>query len=285
METMSIIEKLKKGDGRLSKSHRKIAAFISDQYDKAVFMTAARLGEVLDISESTVVRFATSLGYEGYPQMQKALKEIVRHRLTSAQRFEISVDMAPEDTVKAVLNTDMRNIRTTLQQLNEQVFMQVVETISSSRSIYVLGLRSAAPLSAFFGYYLHYIFDDVRVVNAINNDVFEIISRIGPEDTLIAISFPRYSSRTLESMRFANSRGAKVVALTDGPLSPLHDYSDLCLDAQTEMASFADSMAAPMSLVNALLAALGVQNQERLNDSFEQLEEIWDKYRVYANRE
>ncbi|MDD2429247.1 MAG: MurR/RpiR family transcriptional regulator [Eubacteriales bacterium] len=285
METMSIIEKLKKGDGRLSKSHRKIAAFISDQYDKAVFMTAARLGEVLDISESTVVRFATSLGYEGYPQMQKALKEIVRHRLTSAQRFEISVDMAPEDTVKAVLNTDMRNIRTTLQQLNEQVFMQVVETISSSRSIYVLGLRSAAPLSAFFGYYLHYIFDDVRVVNAINNDVFEIISRIGPEDTLIAISFPRYSSRTLESMRFANSRGAKVVALTDGPLSPLHDYSDLCLDAQTEMASFADSMAAPMSLVNALLAALGVQNQDRLNDSFEQLEEIWDKYRVYANRE
>lgn len=285
METMSIIEKLKKGDGRLSKSHRKIAAFISDQYDKAVFMTAARLGEVLDISESTVVRFATSLGYEGYPQMQKALKEIVRHRLTSAQRFEISVDMAPEDTVKAVLNTDMRNIRTTLQQLNEQVFMQVVETISSSRSIYVLGLRSAAPLSAFFGYYLHYIFDDVRVVNAINNDVFEIISRIGPEDTLIAISFPRYSSRTLESMRFANSRGAKVVALTDGPLSPLHDYSDLCLDAQTEMASFADSMAAPMSLVNALLAALGVLNQDRLNDSFEQLEEIWDKYRVYANRE
>ncbi len=285
METKGIIEKLNKSDARLSKSHRKIAAFIADQYDKAVFMTAARLGEVLNISESTVVRFAASLGYEGYPQMQKSLQEIVRHRLTSAQRFEISGDMTPEDTVKAVLNTDLRNIRTTMQQLNEQVFMQVVETISAARSIYVLGLRSAAPLSAFFGYYLHYIFDDVRIVNAAGNDVFEMISRISPQDALIAISFPRYSSRTLESMRFANSRGAKVIGLTDGPLSPLHDYSDLCLDAQTEMASFADSMAAPMSLVNALLAALGVLNQKKLNDSFEQLEEIWDKYRVYANKE
>ena len=248
-------------------------------------MTAARLAEVVQTSESTVVRFATALGYDGYPQMQKTLQEIVRHRLTSAQRFEMTTELNVRDTVQAVLSMDMRNIRSTLDQIDPVAFERVVEAISHSKSVYVLGLRSAAPLADFFAHYLHYIFDDVRIVNAMNHDIFENISRIGAKDTLIAISYPRYSNRTLESMHFARSRGATVIGLTDGPLSPLHEASDICLDAQTEIASFVDSMAAPMSLINALLTALGVRNRESLTGNFNELEGIWDKYRVYANKE
>lgn len=280
----NVIEKLNRNGNKLSKSHRKIASFISENYDKAVFMTASRLGEVVNISESTVVRFATALGYDGYPQMQKALQEIVRHRLTSTQRFELSAELSQDELLDTALKTDIRNIRTTLDQLDRKVFSGIVDEISRAQTIYVLGLRSAAPLAEFLGYYLHYIFDDVRIVNAMSNNVFETISRIRPTDALFAISFPRYSSRTLESMNFARSRGAKVLALTDGPLSPLHEQADLCMDAQTDMTSFVDSVAAPMSLVNALLMALGMKNRETLSRNFRELEEIWDKYRVYAGK-
>lgn len=285
MENAAIIEKLNRKGGRLSKSHRKLAAFIAEHYDTAVYMTAARLAEVVDISESTVVRFATALGYDGYPEMQATLREIVRHRLTNAQRLQMRAEMSIEDSVSMALSGDIRNIRTTLDQLDIGVFKQVVEVLSTARTIYVLGMRSAAPLASFFAHYLQYIFDGVRFINPVANDVFETISRISEEDTLFAISYPRYSNRTLEAMAFARSRGAKVLALTDGPLSPLFDASDLCLVAQTEMASFADSMAAPMSLINALLAALGVRNREMLNRNFSKLEEIWDKFRIYANKE
>lgn len=285
MEQPTLIDKLNKNGSRLSKSHRKLAEFISQHYDKAVFMTAARLAQVVGISESTVVRFATALGYEGYPQMQRTMQEIVRHRLTSAQRFAMTTDLPVKDAIDSVLRMDMRNIRTTLEQINEEAFDRAVDIISSARSIYVLGLRSAAPLAAFFTHYLHYIFNDVRTVKDLSHDIFETISRIDKQDVLIAISFPRYSNRTLESMHFAHSRGATVIGLTDGPLSPLHDASDICLDAQTEIASFVDSMAAPMSLVNALLTALGIRNQETLTSNFSDLEGIWDKYRIYAGRE
>lgn len=285
MENTAIIEKLNLKGGRLSKSHRKLASFITEHYDIAVFMTAARLAEVVDISESTVVRFATALGYDGYPEMQATLKEIVRHRLTSTQRLQMRAEMSIDESVNMALSSDIRNIRTTLDQLDMNVFKQVVEVLSNARTIYVLGMRSAAPLASFFAHYLHYIFNDVRFINPVTNDVFETISRISAEDTLFAISYPRYSNRTLESMAFARSRGAKVLGLTDGPLSPLIDASDLCLVAQTEMASFADSMAAPMSLINALLTALGARNRDMLNKNFSDLEEIWDKFRIYANKE
>lgn len=285
MENQTILEKLNLKGGRLSKSHRKLAAFISEHYDTAVFMTAARLAGVVGISESTVVRFATALGYEGYPEMQATLREIVRHRLTNAQRFQLSEDMSIEESATMALNSDLRNIRTTLEQLDMPAFRQVVQTLSDSRAIYVLGMRSAAPLASFFAHYLHYIFDDVRFINPVTHDVFETISRITGQDTLFAISYPRYSNRTLEAMAFAKSRGAHVLGLTDGPLSPLVEASDLCLVAQTEMASFADSMAAPMSLINALLTALGVYNREVLRKNFSGLEEIWDKFRIYAGRE
>lgn len=278
-----MIQRLNLSGSRLSKSHRRIAEYILQHYDKAVFMTAAKLGEMVNVSESTVVRFAVALGYEGYPELQQALQELVRHRLTATQRFEMSSDISQEEVLSTVLKADMQNIRSTIDGIDNAAFLRAVQVISGARRIYILGLRSAAPLAQFAGYYLHYIFDDVRVVAAGSTDVFEAISRIEASDVLLGISFPRYSSRTIEAMSFARSRHAQVIGLTDGPMSPLHEVADICLSMRTDMASFVDSMAAPMSVINALIVALGIQNREALNARFKQLEEVWDAYSVYMN--
>ena len=281
--TQDMIQRLNLSGSRLSKSHRRIAEYILQHYDKAVFMTAAKLGEMVNVSESTVVRFAVALGYEGYPELQQALQELVRHRLTATQRFEMSSDIRQEEVLSTVLKADMQNIRSTIDGIDNAAFLRAVQVISGARRIYILGLRSAAPLAQFAGYYLHYIFDDVRVVAAGSTDVFEAISRIEASDVLLGISFPRYSSRTIEAMSFARSRHAQVIGLTDGPMSPLHEVADICLSMRTDMASFVDSMAAPMSVINALIVALGLQNREALNARFKQLEEVWDAYSVYMN--
>ena len=281
--TQDMIHRLNLSGSRLSKSHRRIAEYILQHYDKAVFMTAAKLGEMVNVSESTVVRFAVALGYEGYPELQQALQELVRHRLTATQRFEMSSDISQEEVLSTVLKADMQNIRSTIDGIDNAAFLRAVQVISGARRIYILGLRSAAPLAQFAGYYLHYIFDDVRVVAAGSTDVFEAISRIEASDVLLGISFPRYSSRTIEAMSFARSRHAQVIGLTDGPMSPLHEVADICLSMRTDMASFVDSMAAPMSVINALIVALGIQNREALNARFKQLEEVWDAYSVYMN--
>ena len=281
--TQDMIQRLNLSGSRLSKSHRRIAEYILQHYDKAVFITAAKLGEMVNVSESTVVRFAVALGYEGYPELQQALQELVRHRLTATQRFEMSSDISQEEVLSTVLKADMQNIRSTIDGIDNAAFLRAVQVISGARRIYILGLRSAAPLAQFAGYYLHYIFDDVRVVAAGSTDVFEAISRIEASDVLLGISFPRYSSRTIEAMSFARSRHAQVIGLTDGPMSPLHEVADICLSMRTDMASFVDSMAAPMSVINALIVALGIQNREALNARFKQLEEVWDAYSVYMN--
>ena len=278
--TQDMIQRLNLSGSRLSKSHRRIAEYILQHYDKAVFMTAAKLGEMVNVSESTVVRFAVALGYEGYPELQQALQELVRHRLTATQRFEMSSDISQEEVLSTVLKADMQNIRSTIDGIDNAAFLRAVQVISGARRIYILGLRSAAPLAQFAGYYLHYIFDDVRVVAAGSTDVFEAISRIEASDVLLGISFPRYSSRTIEAMSFARSRHAQVIGLTDGPMSPLHEVADICLSMRTDMASFVDSMAAPMSVINALIVALGIQNREALNARFKQLEEERDANRV-----
>ena len=214
---------------------------------------------------------------------EQALQELVRHRLTATQRFEMSSDISQEEVLSTVLKADMQNIRSTIDGIDNAAFLRAVQVISGARRIYILGLRSAAPLAQFAGYYLHYIFDDVRVVAAGSTDVFEAISRIEASDVLLGISFPRYSSRTIEAMSFARSRHAQVIGLTDGPMSPLHEVADICLSMRTDMASFVDSMAAPMSVINALIVALGIQNREALNARFKQLEEVWDAYSVYMN--
>ena len=284
-ETQNLIERLNLSGKRLSKSHRRIAEYIMAHYDKAVFMTAATLGEMVDVSESTVVRFAMALGYEGYPQLQHSLQELVRHRLTAVQRFEMTSDIPEDQVLSTVLKADMLNIRHTVEQIDDEAFKDVADRLLHADSIYVLGLRSAAPLAQFFGYYLHFIFDDVRVVASGTSDVFETISRIRPTDVLIGISFPRYSSRTLEAMRFAHESGAQVIGLTDGPMSPLHKAADICLSARTDMASFVDSLVAPLSVINALLVALAIKKRDDLSRHFEKLEGIWDAYSVYINKE
>ena len=280
-DMQDMIDRLNQSGKRLSKGHRKIAQYIVEHYDKAVFMTASKLGESVGVSESTVVRFASAMGYEGYPQLQRSLQELVSHRLTANQRFEMSTEIDPREALGVVLKSDMQNLRATMEQMDASIFEDVVNRLLSAKSIYVMGLRSAAPLAQFMGYYLNYIFDNVHLVSSGATDVFEEISKLKENDVLVGISFPRHSTRTLEAMRFAKRCGAQVVAITDGPMSPLADMADATLTARTDMASFVDSLAAPLSLINALLVALGLHRKEALKEHFRQLESIWETYEVY----
>ncbi len=280
-DMQDMIDRLNQSGKRLSKGHRKIAQYIVEHYEKAVFMTASKLGESVGVSESTVVRFASAMGYEGYPQLQRSLQELVSHRLTANQRFEMSTEIDPREALNVVLKSDVQNLRATMEQMDPSVFEDVVNRLLSAKSIYVMGLRSAAPLAQFMGYYLNYIFDNVHLVSSGATDVFEEISKLQENDVLVGISFPRYSSRTLEAMRFAKRCGAQVVAITDGPMSPLADMADATLTARTDMASFVDSLAAPLSLINALLVALGLHRKDALKEHFRQLESIWETYEVY----
>ncbi len=284
-DMQDIIRRLNQSGKRLSKGHRRIAEYIVAHYDKAVFMTASRLGENVGVSESTVVRFAAALGYEGYPQLQRSLQELVRHRLTAVQRFEMSSEIDRSAVLRTVLKADMQNIRTTIEEIDAAAFEDVVQRMLGANTIYVMGLRSAAPLAQFLGYYLHYIFDNVHLVSTGSPDVFEEIARVRKEDLFIGISFPRYSTRTLEGMRFAKSRGAQVVGITDGPMSPLMEVAHVCLNARTDMASFVDSLAAPLSVINALIVSLGLHRREELSEHFKQLESIWDANKVYLMKE
>ena len=280
-DMQDMIELLNHSGRKLSKGHRRIAQYIVEHYDKAVFMTASRLGESVGASESTVVRFAAVLGYEGYPQLQRALQELVSHRLTAVQRFEMSSEIDPNAVLRTVLKSDMQNIRATVEELDNHAFEEGVKRILNAKEIYVIGLRSAAPLAQFLGYYLNYIFDRVHLVSSAATDVFEEIARISEADVVIGISFPRYSTRTVKAMRFARSCGAQVISITDGPMSPLHEVSDVCLNACTDMASFVDSLAAPMSVINALVVSLGLHRKEELSRHFKQLEAIWAANDVY----
>ncbi len=284
-DMQDLIRRLNQSGKRLSKGHRRIAEYIVEHYDKAVFMTASRLGEKVGVSESTVVRFASALGYEGYPQLQRALQELVRHRLTAVQRFEMASDIDQSEVLRTVLRADMQNIRTTLEDIDTVSFDDVIDRVLEARNIYVMGVRSAAPLAQFLGYYLNFIFDNVRIVGESAVDVFEQISRVNEKDMLIGISFPRYSTRTLEAMAFAKARGAQVVAITDGPMSPLLSQSTLSLTARTDMASFVDSLAAPLSVVNALVVAVGLRRREDLSEHFRLMEGIWDEYQVYLSKD
>ena len=279
-----LMQQLNHSGKRLSKGHRRIAEYIIDHYDKAVMMTASKLGEAVGVSESTVVRFASAMGYDGYPQFQKALQELVRHWLTAVQRFEMSVDIDESRVLQTVLQADMNNIRRTQEEISGDAFNEVIDRISAARNIYIMGVRSAAPIAQFLAYYLNFILDNVRTISENGGDIFEQISRIDESDLLIGISFPRYSSRTLEAIQFARARGACVVGITDGPMSPLYETSSVCLTARTDMASFVDSMAAPLAVINAMIVAIGLRHQEELSEHFRLMEGIWEEYKVYVGR-
>ena len=282
--TQELLDRLNHSGKKLSKSHRRIAECIVNHYDKAAFMTASKLGEYVGVSESTVVRFASALGYEGFPQLQKALQELIRHRLTASQRLEMTGEMGSSQVLSKVLKTDIQNIRSTLDEIDLASFDAAVDSILGARNIYVLGLRSSAPLAEFFGHYLNFIFPNVHTVTSGVSDVFEQVARISEEDVLIGISFPRYTSHTVKAMKFARSRGATLIAITDGPLSPLHAESNFCLMAKSEMASFVDSLAAPVSLINALIVALSQRRRTQVVEYFDDVESIWNEYHVYLGK-
>lgn len=270
-----------------SKGQRLIARYIAEHYDKAAFMTASRLGSTVGVSESTVVRFATELGYDGYPHLQKALQEMIRNRLTAVQRMEVAGDrMGNRDVLETVLGSDVEKIRMTLDELDRDAFHQSADAIVRARRIYILGVRSASALANFMGFYFTLLFENVRVLytNSVS-EIFEQILRIGPDDVFIGISFPRYSQRTLSAMKYSKDRGAKVIALTDSRLSPLTRYADHTLIAKSDMASFVDSLVAPLSVINALIVQVSLGRQEEVESTFNQLETIWDEYHVYETVE
>ena len=261
---------------RLSKGQKLIAEYILKNYDKAAFMTAAKLGVSVGVSESTVVRFANELGFSGYPKLQKALQELIKNKLTTVQRLELRNDYFSDgDALKGVLKADMENIRATLEKINENVFEDVVKSIFEAKRIYIIGLRSSTALSEFLGFYLNIILQNVKVVSYGISDVFEQMINVSEGDLVIGIGFPRYAAKTIDALAFSQDRGAKVVALTDSLLSPLATKADYTLIAQSNMASFVDSLVAPLSVINALIIAVGMREKENISNVFAGLEEIW----------
>lgn len=271
---------------RLSKGQKLIAEYILKHYDKAAFMTASKLGISVGVSESTVVRFANELGFSGYPKLQKALQEMIKNKLTTVQRIELSNDfISQENALKGVLKSDMENIRATLEKINHKTFEEVVNSLFSAKKVYIIGLRSSTALSEFLGFYLSLILDNVQVVGYGVSDIFEQMINVSEGDLVIGIGFPRYATRTIEALNFAQSRKAKVVAITDSLLSPLAANADYSLIAQSNMASFVDSLVAPLSVINALIIAVGLREKEKISQTFSELENIWGEYQVYEYKE
>ena len=271
---------------RLSKGQKLIAEYILKHYDKAAFMTAAKLGSSVGVSESTVVRFANELGFSGYPKLQKSLQELIKNKLTTVQRIELSNDfITQENALKGVLKADMENIRATLEKINHKTFEDVVNSLFKAKKIYIIGLRSSSALAEFLGFYLNLILDNVKVVAYGVSDIFEQMLNVSEEDVVIGIGFPRYATRTIEALAFAKSRNADVVAITDSLLSPLAARADYTLIAQSNMASFVDSLVAPLSVINALIIAVGLREKEKISRTFSTLEDIWEEYQVYSYKD
>ena len=279
-DILSLIQSEMKG---FSKGQKLIGNYILNSYDKAAFMTASKLGKTVQVSESTVVRFAAELGYDGYPAMQKALQEMIRNKLTAVQRMEVSNDrMSNHDILPMVMHADAENIRLTLEEVDRGSFDAAVEAILSAQKIYILGVRSAYALSSFLGFYFNMMLENVVVVHTnSSSELFEQILRVGEEDVILGISFPRYSKRTLRAMGYAKERGATAIAITDSQASPLAGIADHTLFAKSDMVSLVDSLVAPLSLVNALIAAVSRKKGAEVEGTFRTLEQIWDEYQVY----
>ena len=270
----------------LSKGQRRIAEYIEKSYEKAAFMTADRLGKTVGVSESTVVRFAMELGYDGYPQMQKAMQKMVLNRLTPVQRMGVANDrIGGQDVVSTVLHADMEKLRQTAELIDRSEFDTAVKAILDARRIYILGVRSAAPLANFMGYYLNYMFDNVHIVTASGaGEMFEKLVSVGAEDAVIAFSFPRYSTATAKAAQYCRTTGATVIGLTDSRLSPLGQNCDRVLVAKSDMVSLVDSLVAPLSVVNALIVALAAGREETVAKTFDTLERVWETYDVYEKQ-
>lgn len=277
------LELIEKTVPQMSKGHKAIANFILESYDKAAFMTAAKLGEEVGVSESTVVRFTTELGFEGYPEFQRALQEDLKSKLTSVQRLGLTEKYESDsEAFKAVVAQDIANLRDSLNSIDDVEFESAVNSILKAKKIYIMGIRASAPLSEFMHFYMTLLFDDVVLVRSTcTNELFEQIMPIGEGDVMIGISFPRYSARTINSMGYAKKKGATIIAITDKDDTAMTEYADIKLFAKSSMASFVDSLTAPLSLINALLVTLGMHRKEHIKSSLESLETLWSQYRVY----
>lgn len=269
-----------------SKGQRLLARYITESYDKAAFMTASRLGKTVGVSESTVVRFAVELGYDGYPSMQKAMQEMVLNRLTSVQRLGVANDrIGNQDVVAMVLQSDVDKLRQTAELLDRDEFKAAVEAILKAKRIYILGARSAAPLASFLGYYLTFMFNNVHIVTASGaSEMFEKLIGADSEDVVIAFSFPRYSAATVKGAQYCRTTGATVIGFTDSRLSPLGQHCDHVLLAKSDMVSVVDSIVAPLSVINALLVAVASSREQILTKTFDALERVWEEYNVYEKR-
>ena len=282
-----ILSILQEKSPAFSKGQRRIAQYITESYDKAAFMTANRLGKTVGVSESTVVRFAVDLGFDGYPSMQKAMQEMVLNRLTSVQRIEVANDrIGNQDVVSMVLQSDIEKLRQTAETVDREAFQAAVDGVLNAKRIYIIGTRSVAPLANFLSHYLNYMFNNVRTITASGTgEMFEQIVGINREDVVIAFSFPRYSAATLKAAEYCRTTGAKVIAITDNRESPLANVSDCVICAKSDMVSLVDSLVAPLSVVNALIVAIAAKREKELHRTFDTLERIWDQYHVYEKRD
>lgn len=267
----------------LSKGHKKIADFIKSNYEKASFMTAASLGKAVGVSESTVVRFASNIGFDGYPELQKYLQEAVKSHLTSVQRMDVAASRyGSDDFIDRAFMTDIEMIKQTRDSISREAFSKSAEAINKAKKIYILGVRSSAALASFAAFYLRFLYENVVLIDtSASSELFEQMFRIGSEDVCIAISFPRYSSQTVKALSFAKSRGATIISITDGEMSPIAPYATHLLVAKSSMVSFVDSLVAPLSVINALVAASAREKRDDVYNDFKALEEIWDEYHVY----
>lgn len=281
----NILKLIQKNFHKFSKAQKLIAQYIYNDYEKAAFMTASALGEALNISESTVVRFASFLGYSGYREMQRDLHELVKNKLTTVQRINLEGQDLSEQGIVKVMERDIENIRRTIDELDYNCFQEAIDIILKSRNIYVIGLRSSSFISGYLHFYLSFLFDNVRLVTSGPNDIFEQLVKIREDDVVIAVSYPRYSKKTLEALDYSKTKGCSIISITDSEISPAAQLSNVNLIAISDMASFVDSLVAPMSLINSFIISLGNEKNEDITKYFEDLENVWKKYNIYNDQD
>ena len=281
--SQNIISKITEKYDKLSKGHKAIARFVIENYDKVAYMNVEQLSQITGVSEATVVRFSAEMGYEKYQKFQHAVWEYAKSKLTSVQRMDLTyARLNTESVLTDILNADIDKIRTTLSLVDEAEFETIVDTIFKAKHIYIIGLRSASYLAGLLGFYLNLVFDKVTVVSSVSaSEIFEQLFRVTPDDVVIGISFPRYSKRTVNALRYAKSKGVTVIGITDGALSPIKVNADYSLLARSDAESFVDSLVAPLSVINALIVALALKNKDEICQNFELLEHIWHEYDVY----
>ena len=284
-EGSDLLVRLNKNYKMLSKGQKQLAAYITENYDRAAFITASKMGRIVGVSESTVVRFAYALGYDGYPELQKSLQELIRNKLTSVQRIQLTGDLQPNDVLRSVLKSDVSNIRATIDSIDNASFNAAINALLEAKKVYIVGLMSAAPLAQFLAYYLGFVMDNVVMVSGAMGNIYEDLFRISSEDVCIGISFPRYSNRTIDALDFARGKGATIIAITDSVSSPIAEKAEHALIARSDMAGFADSLVAPLSLINAIIVACSLRRREQVSNTLSQLEGIWGSHGVYVTKE